>query len=241
MLKIFICEDSDIQRKRFLNIVEDCIEFSNYNMEVALETGNPKELINHVRNNDEIGIYFLDVDLKADINGIELATEIRKYDPRGFIVFVTTHGEMSYLTFKYKVEAMDYIVKEDYKELKPKIRQCLEEACNKLSDKRIDDKIFSVKVGDKIIKIPFNKILFFETSTFIRKIVLHGENRYIEFIAQMKDVEEKLDSRFYRCHKSYIVNKDNIEEIDVKKRIIYMKNGEECLVSIRHMKNLIGD
>ncbi|MNP38101.1 accessory protein regulator protein A [compost metagenome] len=57
----------------------------------------------------------------------------------------------------------------------------------------------------------------------------------------MKDVEEKLDSRFYRCHKSYIVNKDNIEEIDVKKRIIYMKNGEECLVSIRHMKNLIGD
>ena len=51
------------------------------------------------------GIYFLDVDLKSDINGIKLGSKIREKDTRGFIIFTTTHLEMSYFAFKYKVEA----------------------------------------------------------------------------------------------------------------------------------------
>lgn len=241
MLKIFICEDDKMQRERFLKIVNDFILVNNYDMDIALATENPQEIIEYVKSNDQVGLYFFDVDLKANISGIDLAAEIRKYDPRGFIVFVTTHGEMSYLTFKYKVEAMDYIVKEDFNELKLKIQQCIIEADSKLSSKRVDNKIFSIKIGDKIIKMPLKKILFFETAGSVRKIVLHCTDRYVEFIGQMKDVEEKLDSRFYRCHKSYIVNKDNIKEIDVKKRIAYMVNGEECLISIRYMKGLMED
>jgi two-component system response regulator AgrA len=54
----------------------------------------------------------------------------------------------------------------------------------------------------------------------------------------MKEIEEKLDSRFYRCHKSYIVNKDNIKEVDLNNRCIYMINGEECLISTRLLKGL---
>lgn len=47
------------------------------------------------------------------MNGFELAQEIRKFDPRGFIIFITTHAELSYMTFTYKVEALDYIIKDD--------------------------------------------------------------------------------------------------------------------------------
>lgn len=239
MLKIIICEDNEIQRKKFSAIVKDFLEFNNFDMDIALETGDPKDVVNYINKNDEIGLYFLDVDLKTDMNGIDLAVEIRKYDSRGFIVFVTTHDEMSYLTFKYKVEAMDYIVKEEVDKLKYKIHQCIQEANNKISEKRVEDKIFTIKTGTKIIKVPFNKILFFETSVYSHRMILHSENRQVEFKAQMKEIEEQVDERFYRCHKSYLVNKDNIKEIDIKKRIAYMINGEECLVSIRHLKKLV--
>ena len=45
-------------------------------------------------------------------------------------------------------------------------------------------------------------------------------------------------SRFYRCHRSYIVNKHNIKEIDFKQSIVYMTNGETCLLSVRMKKGL---
>lgn len=239
MLNIFICEDTVEQREKITKIIKDIIIIENLDMEVNLSTGNPNEIINYVKENNGSGLYFLDIDLKSKINGITLATEIRKYDPRGFIVFVTTHAEMSYLTFIYKVEAMDYIIKDNYSNIKERVYQCIVDANTKyLATVTEIQKNFTMKVDDKVINIEFNKILFFETSNIIHKVIIHAVDRQIEFYAKMKDIEDSLDERFYRCHRSYLVNKKNIKEIDVKNRIAYMINGEECLISSRLIKGL---
>lgn len=135
MLKVFICEDNKEERERFSKIISDIILIENYDIELELVSSNPNELINHIAKNDFSGLYFLDIDLKSEINGIELAAKIRKYDSRGFIVFITTHAEMSYLTFIYKVEAMDYIIKDDYNRIRERIGQCIEDANTKYSAK----------------------------------------------------------------------------------------------------------
>ncbi|WP_238883402.1 LytTR family DNA-binding domain-containing protein [Clostridium sp. YIM B02551] len=239
MLNVFICEDDASQRENFKRIIENIITIEDFDMWLALETGNPNELVEYVSNHKGRGLYFLDVDLSSDINGIDLAVEIRKQDPNGYIVFVTTHGELSYLTFQYKIEAMDYIVKDDFENLKNKIHECIKEADKRYHIKTADEKRFYIKIGDKVINIEFNKILFFETSNVIHKIILHGVDRQIEFYSKMKELEEMLDNNFYRCHKSYIVNKTNIKEIDLKNRIAYMVNGEECYISSRYIKGLV--
>ncbi len=239
MLKVFICEDNKEERERFSKIISDIILIENYDIELELVSSNPNELINHIAKNDFSGLYFLDIDLKSEINGIELAAKIRKYDSRGFIVFITTHAEMSYLTFIYKVEAMDYIIKDDYNRIRERIGQCIEDANTKYSAKTTElQKIFTIKSVDKIINIEYKKILFFETAPIIHKVIVHAIDRQIEFYAKMKDIEKRLDDRFYRCHKSFIVNRDNINEIDFTKRCIYMINGEQCLISTRLMKGL---
>ncbi|MBA5760556.1 response regulator, partial [Escherichia coli] len=70
-----------------------------------LSTGDPFELVSRMPRHQGMGLYFLDIDLgQPDMNGFELAQEIRKFDPRGFIIFITTHAELSYMTFTYKVE-----------------------------------------------------------------------------------------------------------------------------------------
>jgi two-component system, LytTR family, response regulator AgrA len=240
MLKIFICEDNQEQKERFTKIIQDIMDIENFDMEIALTTACPEEVVNFISKYNNTGIYFLDVDLKSKINGINLAAEIRKYDPRGFIIFVTTHSEMSYLTFEFKVEAMDYILKDNYEVMKERIHQCIVNANTKYSAKVTElQKNFSIKVGDKLININFNKILFFETSSVIHKIVIHALDRQLEFYAKMKDIEGKLDDSFYKCHKSYIVNKNNIIEIDRNKRIAYMINGEQCLISARLLRDLL--
>jgi two-component system response regulator AgrA len=240
MLKVFICEDNKEQREKLTKIIQDIVDIENFDMEIALATEDPAQVISFISKHNNSGIYFLDVDLNADINGISLAAEIRKYDPRGFIVFITTHSEMSHLTFKFKVEAMDYIVKDNYEGIKSKVYQCIIDANTKYSAKLSElQKNFCVKVGDKLINEEFNKILFFETSSMKRKIILHALDRQIEFYAKIKDIEEQLDEGFYRCHKSYILNKNNIKEIDVSEKIAYMINGEKCLISSRLLKGLI--
>ncbi|WP_026887558.1 LytR/AlgR family response regulator transcription factor [Clostridium beijerinckii] len=240
MLSIVICEDNENQRKEITKCIEDSIMIENLDMEIVLSTENPENTIEYLNNNEISGLYFLDVDLNSDVNGIKLAEVIREYDPRGFIVFVTTHAEMSYLTFIYKVEAMDYIIKDKPESVKERIHECILNAHKKYSSKATEmQKNLTIKAEDKIINIEYNKILFFETSNIIHKVILHAVDRQIEFYAKMKDIEDKLDDRFYRCHRSFLVNKDNIKEIDKNNRVLYMTNGQECLVATRLLKGLL--
>ncbi len=152
MLRIFVCEDNKEQRERFAKIIQDITMIENLDMELTLTTAKPDDILNYLSENDVSGLYFLDIDLKSSMNGIELAAKIREYDPRGFIVFVTTHSEMSYLTFIYKVEAMDYIIKDNYSNIKDRIHQCIINAHKKYSAKATElQKIFTMKADDKII------------------------------------------------------------------------------------------
>lgn len=240
MLNIFICEDNLIQQNKFKKIISDIISTHNYDMEIVLATPNPYDVIDYLKSTPTSGMYFLDVDLNSDINGIQLAEKIRKYDPRGFIIFITSYAEMSHLTFLYKVEAMDYIIKDTYANIKKRIADCIKNANEKhKTTLNMSQDFFSLKSNDKIINVNFNDIIFFETSSTIHKIILHCCNRQIEFYGKMKEIEEKLDKRFCRCHNSFIVNMDKVKEIDKKNRIAYMINDEECLISTRGIKKLI--
>ncbi len=239
MIKIYICEDIEEQKNRIRGIVKDIILEEKLDMTIEIASQNPMEVLNKAKENDkDISLYFLDVDLHSNINGIALASKIREFDERGFIVFITTHGEMSYLTFTYKVEAMDYIIKDDYSNMTERIKQCILEAKKRyLKSDEDDGEIFTIRKEDKIINIKYNDILFFETSDTIHKILVHAINRQVEFYGKMKDIEETLDERFVRFHRAYLVNKDNISEIDRKNRIIHMINGEICYSSAKNLEN----
>lgn len=240
MLNVFICEDDENQRNNFKKIIDNIILIENYDMKIALSVGSPEEFLAKADLEGTTGLYFIDVDLKSSINGIELAREIRKFDSRGFIIFITTHSEMSYLTFLYKVEALDYIIKDDFLDLKDRFYQCIDHSYKKylgINDSK--NKFFTTKINDKIINVELNKILFFETSSTKHKIIIHATDRQVECYGKLKDIENLLDKRFCRCHSSYIVNKDNIREIDMNRRVVYMINGEECLVSVRLLKSLM--
>ena len=53
----------------------------------------------------------------------------------------------------------------------------------------------------------------------------------MEFNGELKNMEEQLDERFIRCHKSFIINKDKVKEIDKKANTVTMSNGSVCPVS----------
>lgn len=239
MLNIFVCEDQIAQRKTIVQTIQNTVLIEELDMRLVLDTGDPYVLLEEVKTSRNTGIYFLDIDLNSSINGMKLAQQIRMYDPRGFIIFVTAHSELSYMTFQYRVEAMDFIIKDNPAEAKVKIRECLLKAMERymLQTNKIQ-KVYTIEAGGRKISVDYKDILFFETSSNIHKVILHGKDRQIEFSGTIKELARTLDGSFVRCHRSFLVNKSNIKEVDAKNRIIYFANGETCLMSIRMMKGI---
>ena len=110
MLPIYICEDDERIRDAERRWLEKQILIEGFDMEIVLCTGNPEELLDCLAYGQQQGIYFLDVELKgASMNGFLLGEEIRKRDARGFLIYVTAFQELAFETFRYHLEALDYI------------------------------------------------------------------------------------------------------------------------------------
>lgn len=240
MLSVFICEDVCAQKNLLEKYIRDYIMMEELDMELVMSTKNPYDILDYLKSNPNTrGLYFLDVDLKSDITGIGLAAEIRELDVNGYIVFVTTHGELTYLTFVYKVEAMDYIIKDTPEKICKRIQECLATANRRyLSNQKMEKKLFKIKTGSSVRYIDQSEIMFFESGLSPHKVILHLRNSQIEFYHTINDLAN-LGDDFYRCHKSFVVNKANIKNINKSEKLIETVNGEVCLVSSRAIKGLL--
>lgn len=239
LIDVFVCEDDRQQRERLETYIRNYIMVEELDMRLVLSTEDPDKIIEYVKEQKNQGLYFLDVDLNHEKTGIMLGAEIRKYDANGTIVFVTTHAELTYLTFMYKVEAMDYITKDEFTDIQQRVVSCIQTTYDRYLNDQVEElKQFQTKIGDRVINVPYEDILFFESSSQLHKVIMHTENRQVEFYGKLKELA-LMDDCFYRCHNSYVVNRSNITEVDVKKRILYMKNGSVCYASNRSIKGLI--
>lgn len=238
-MNIILCEDDEKQRIDILRNMDYIIKENHLEMSVYMSTDNPYDVLKIADESSEVKIYILDIDLNSDINGIELADKIRSRDLQSFIIFITSHSELAYLTFKYKVEAFDYIVKDTRGTLFKELNEALIKIQRKSSNVEENKKSFVIRGGRSITKIEFNDILFFETTTVKNKLKVNCINRCKEFYSKLKEVEECLDERFVKCHKSFIVNTDNIELVNKKEKLIYMKNGQTCYLSKTYTKDLL--
>jgi len=221
MLDIFVCEDNAAQRRTVVNIIQNIVLIEELDMQLTLDTGDPYMLLKKIKTSQNTGIYFLDIDLNSSMNGMKLAQQIRLYDPRGFIIFITAHSELSYMTFQYRVEAMDFVLKDNPAEAKVKLRECLLNAMERHTlQTNKTHKVYTLEIGGRKISVDYEDILFFETSSNIHKVILHAKDRQIEFFSTIKELTNTLGADFVRCHRSFLVNKKNIKEVDTKKRII---------------------
>lgn len=240
MFPIFICEDDPAHRQKIEKVVRNFIMIEDFDMKLTLTTANPIDILDYLeRNPKTTGLYFLDVDLGHEMTGIGLAAKIREIDSLGKIVFITTHGEMSYLTFLYKVEALDYIIKDHPEGIDQRVRECIKIAHEShINDQNPEKKIYKIKVEDRVMVINQDDIMFISSSEVPHMLTLHLDNAHIDYIGTLKEAEAILPD-FYRCHKSYLINPKNVQEIHKSSSEVEMINEEIALVSVRKMRGLI--
>lgn len=231
MLPVYICDDQKdnlIMLERFVN---EHIQTNNYDMEICCSTSCPELLIRKIsENKGKRAIYFLDVDLHHEtIDGFTLGKEIRKMDGQGFIIYITAFADLAYKTFQYHVEALDYIIKGNKKLVHEMIGNNLKTIIKRQDENK--ESVFELKIFDTIKYIKTSDIFYFETTNKSHRIKLHGKYEVIDFIGNIKNIQNLLKNDFVRSHRSYLINTNNIKKIDFKNNVVIMGNGHSCLLS----------
>ena len=242
MLKVFICEADPKQRKYQEALILKSVFGEGYKIELALSTDEPTKLIDYIKQNSiKNALYFLDINLRRDMNGIQLATKIRELDYFGKIAFVTAHPEFMSLTFKHHIGAIDYIIKDNPEGISDRFYQCIETATKQnLNNNEEAQEFFKVKFNSEMHVIPLGDIMFFEVHPKIsHKLIMHTNSGQIELRGSINSTLKEVGSNFFRCDKSFLVNIKNVKTLNIAKREVEMTNGEKLFVSIRKVRDLV--
>ena len=152
----------------------------------------------------ELDIIFMDIKLPGDMSGIDCARTIRERGNRFTHLIFLTHSR-DHAIESYEVSAKGYM-------LKPVDRKKLE----KLLDSLLPGCSMSeIHVISKRIPqtIRLRDILYIESSG--RVIYIQTKMGSIKVTRKLDDIERMLaDRRFLRCHKSYLVNMDEVESVE---------------------------
>lgn len=239
MIQIHICEDSEKQLELMDKALRYACAVVSEDMQLGVVTRVPEELLKHIAANNNINVYFLDIDLNhKKMNGLDVAVKIREKDPVAYICFVTTHSEMSYLTFRYKVMAFDFIIKESYEQLKKDFVICL-----KAIDKQVhllqdnEDKYIKLDLFHEEKIIAINSIVAVETIGN-HKIRMYTDTQTIDMSRTLSGIKKELPDNFVKCHRSIIVNVDKIADFDFKTGKLLLNNKMELYVAIRRIAEL---
>ena len=123
------------------------------------------------------------------------------------------------ITFQYKVAALDFIDKtlgeEEFKErISSAIDYTLEQTGTTIAQDAFTFESAMARVQVPLIRFCMLKRLQPFTRSF------YTQEERLEFYASIADIE-KADPRLYRCHRSFVVNPQNITKIDKKPRKLF--------------------
>lgn len=171
-----------------------------------------EEFLFHYTEDKSYHILLLDIEMRQ-MNGVELAKNIRKSNKEIQIVFIT--GYMEYISDGYDVEALHYLmkpVKED------KLYDVLLRAVRKI---KYNERCLLLSLQGQVVRVPLYEIMYLEVQ---KNYVNIHSNELITVKKTLSEVEKELDDSFFRTGRSYIVNLKFIKK--VTKTDIYLKNGE---------------
>lgn len=219
LVRMAIVEDETGLYDYYRKMVEAWGNARNVRLTTTFVGSSEEYLFKYDRQN-VFDILFLDVCMK-DMNGMELAHEIRKFDRNVQIVFLT--GKTEYVFEGYEIGAVRYLVKPvSESELAKALDACMQ----KLEDIRED--YIAVKYHGENLRLARSEIISVTVDGHYLK--MQTTDTVYEWKASLKEILSKLDSaRFVMANRSAVVNLEFVTKITREECIL--ENGDAIPVS----------
>ncbi|MGL4760638.1 MAG: LytR/AlgR family response regulator transcription factor [Sarcina sp.] len=231
MINIVICDDNIEQRNIVKKYISDIITDEEYKI---LEFESGEELVNKFP--QDISIILLDIQMKT-LTGMDVARWIREFNNKVEIIFIT--GLIDYIQEGYEVRAYRYLLKPvSFEDMNKHLKACI----NGIK-KESDDYLIVSKKGE-MQRVAINQILYVEI--YRKAVTIYTQNDVYDIKLSLERLETVLkEHKFFRCHKSYLVNMKKIFSITTK--TVVMVNKEVPLSKHRakelkvELTNVLGD
>lgn len=217
MIKMAFCDD-DLSVLKELSILVDRYRVERNQNIVYAAFQSPLELLAEVERGNRLDIIFLDV-LMPGQNGISVAREIRRYDTSVKIIYLTSSAE--YAVDSYDVGAYFYQLKPIWQESFYRLMDSVIPECRKGAENSL-----ILRCKDGIARVELDKLQYCEVMS--RTLLLHiGGGKVVDSTGKLDELCEQLKEYecFVRCHRSYLVNLDYVQNISNKG--IIMTDGTE--------------
>ena len=168
-------------------------------------------------------IFLLDIQLSTEVDGVNIALELKKRSIP--FIFITANTEEETFNKAIVTNPVAYISK-PFKEIDVI-------AGVTLAVQRLDVKI-SIESGKEKFLIDPKDVLYFKSDNVYVEVFLEGKSYILR--KQLKELEKDLSHNFQRCHKSFIVNLSKISRI--KGYFIYL-NDVEIPLSRTYRENFV--
>ena len=218
MFRVAICDDEATSLQLNKLLTEKILQEEGINYEIETFTDMESMTATVTKPGQSFDVLLSDI-LATGMNGIEAAEKLRQVGDKLDIIFISTTAE--YALEGYRVQALRYLKK-------PVDVEKLREALLQAHQKRAHKGGLSVTSEGKVYNINFKDILYIESNA--RDIELVLKYRKLVSHGKISDIEKLLpEDRFFRCHRSYIIN---LTEIDTIERYqATMKNGDVIPIS----------
>ncbi|MBO5412751.1 MAG: response regulator transcription factor [Clostridia bacterium] len=227
MLNFVLCDDSIPSLKRLSKMLESIFIKNNIEAEIGYLASNPHDALEYIRNN-KVDVLFLDINLNSNLTGCDMANLVRKNNKNIYIIFLTGHLEYALLAYKYKT--FDYLPK-------PIVDERLEETVLRLiEDINLETSQF-IKINNNRTIINANDINYIKKDGM--KLVFCTNKENYETYSSFSKFEPCLPGNFVRCHKSYIVNINNVKKFNFNENIIELKNNCSCTIGAKYKTNFM--
>jgi Response regulator of the LytR/AlgR family len=228
VLTIGICDDVQAERDSLSLLVENYFQRIDQRAKL-LSYGDGEALLSAASKGQAFDILILDVYM-GTIDGLSVARRIREFDD-GCCIFFATNSN-SYAIKGYEVQALHYLLKPVDEE---KIASALDRAMQVLKKR---DKSVQVQNRQGSYRVSLGDIVYAESSA--RILTLHMRSgELLSYYDRLDNLERACgDSRFLRCHKSYLVNLDYVHSIANNKIQIEGEREIPISMSVAQAKEL---
>ena len=226
MLNFALIEDDYKLLKDLYKKLESIFIKYDFDAEIVFQSTNINKLLNYVKNY-RVDVLFLDIDLKANLNGLEIAKIVRESNKDCYIIFETAHLEYGLVAYKYKT--FDFICK-------PVTSQRLEDCILRLFEDISEYNKKFIRIDNKNTIISESEVNYIKKDGM--KLIFHTDFRDYEVYSSFIKIQDSLPNNFVRCHKSFIVNIENITKVEPIRNIVYF-NKSSCDIGPKYKNNFL--
>ena len=224
-MKIAVCDDDKAAREHIVSLVKEQIQDAEI---MSFATGEEMLVVQST-----FDISFLDVEMR-EISGMDVANHIRQEEQgntKSIIIFVT--GYEKYMNSAFDVSAFHYLLKPIDEE---KFRSVFGRALDELYAVMERTKRFILVRNSGIQqKVYLKDIYYIESAN--KKIIIHTKMGVLDSYRKMNELEQMTGRGFYRCHRCYLVNMEQI--VSYNADTIKVVNGDKLILAQKKYNDFI--